>query len=45
MRTILSGDGDTVHEYLLTTGVNSNVMAEMTSLKSELSAIKAHLGI
>jgi hypothetical protein len=45
MRTILSGDGDTVHEYLLTTGVNSNVMAEMTSLRSELATIKAHLGI
>ena len=45
MRTILSGDGDTVHEYLLTSGVNSNVMTELTSLKSELATIKSHLGL
>ena len=44
LRTITSDDGIT-HEYLLTSGVNSNVMAELTSLKSELATIKAHLGI
>ena len=44
MRTISSDDG-VVHEYLLTSGVNLGVMAELNSLKSELSTIKAHLGI
>ena len=44
MRTISSDDG-VVNEYLLTSGVNSNVMTELTSLKSELATIKAHLGI
>ncbi|AGE51757.1 Chlorovirus glycoprotein repeat domain-containing protein [Paramecium bursaria Chlorella virus CVM-1] len=44
LRTITSDDG-IVHEYLLTSGVNSDVMAELNSLKSELSTIKAHLGI
>jgi len=44
MRTISSDDG-IVHEYLLTSGVNLGVMAELNSLKSELSTIKAHLGI
>ncbi|AGE50760.1 Chlorovirus glycoprotein repeat domain-containing protein [Paramecium bursaria Chlorella virus CVB-1] len=44
MRNITSDDG-IVHEYLLTNGVNSNVMTELNSLKSELSTIKAHLGI
>ncbi|AGE49742.1 Chlorovirus glycoprotein repeat domain-containing protein, partial [Paramecium bursaria Chlorella virus Can18-4] len=44
LRTITSNDGIT-HEYLLTSGVNSDVMAELNSLKSELSTIKAHLGI
>ncbi|AGE52761.1 Chlorovirus glycoprotein repeat domain-containing protein [Paramecium bursaria Chlorella virus CZ-2] len=44
LRTITSDDG-IAHEYLLTSGVNSNVMTELTSLKSELATIKAHLGI
>ena len=44
MRTMSSDDG-VVHEYLLTSGVNLGVMAELNSLKSELSTIKAHLGI
>ena len=44
LRTITSDDGIT-HEYLLTSEVNSDVMAELNSLKSELSTIKAHLGI
>ncbi|AGE51087.1 Chlorovirus glycoprotein repeat domain-containing protein [Paramecium bursaria Chlorella virus CVG-1] len=44
LRTITSDDG-VVHEYLLTSGVNLGVMTELNSLKSELSTIKAHLGI
>jgi hypothetical protein len=44
MRSILSGDGE-VHEYLLTSGVNSNFISEITSLRSELENIKLHLGI